>query len=238
MPGSDLEGTTVFLSRKLHILVVDDDACVRETLAMVLITAGYATSTARDGLDALAQFKTNPPDILLCDLEIPRMSAVALLAVVRRRFPKIAVVAMSGMCEKEAVPDDVLADAFYAKGRSHPERLFNILADVICASPTKRNNRIAASAPVWARQVGKDASGTPCVVVSCTECLRSFLSPGEGEAGLEVKEMECAFCLSPIRLVRASSLAPENPRNNAASIRNPAGLDASETQVRAAAKGR
>src|SRR5438270_802762 len=158
-PASDLEGTTVFLSRKLHILVVDDDACVRETLALVLITAGYATSTARDGLDALAQFKTNPPDILLCDLEIPGMSGFKLLSVVRRRFPKITVIAMSGMCEEDAVPDEVLADAFYPKGRSHPERLFNILADAICTSRSRINDHIRDSAHVWARHAGKAANG-------------------------------------------------------------------------------
>ena len=71
-------------THKLNILIVDDDAYVRETLAMVLATADYVTSTAKDGIDALVKFKASPSDILLCDLEMPRMSGFELLSVVRR----------------------------------------------------------------------------------------------------------------------------------------------------------
>jgi CheY-like chemotaxis protein len=238
---ADLEDTTVSETRKLDILIVDDDACVRETLALVLATEGYETSTARDGIDALVNFKTSPPDILLCDLEMPRMSGFELLSVVRRRFPKIAVVAMSGLYEGDCIPNEVIADAFYAKGHSHPSRLFNVVADAIRSSKARVNARIRDSAPVWARHVGRDSSGMPCVVLSCKECLRSFLVRAEGDVSLAVKETQCVFCLSEIQFVIASNVsspATVNLANNITCINKPArSLAASDTKLRAAAKG-
>jgi CheY-like chemotaxis protein len=238
---ADSEDTTVSETHKLNILIVDDDAYVRETLAMVLATADYVTSTAKDGIDALVKFKASPSDILLCDLEMPRMSGFELLSVVRRRFPKIAVVAMSGLYDGDCVPDEVIADAFYAKGRSYPSRLFNIVADAIRNSKVRVNARIRDSAPVWARYVGKDTNGMPCVVLSCKECLRSFLVRAEGDVSLAVKETQCVFCLSEIQFVIASSLsspATVNLANNITCINKPArSLAASDTKLRAAAKG-
>lgn len=228
--------------RKLQILVVDDDASVRETIALILSTAGYETSTARDGLDALLQFKTSVPDLLLCDLEMPRMSGFELLCVVRRRFPKIAVVAMSGLYEGDGVPDEVVADAFYPKGRSQPERLFNFVIDAVRIAKARVNGRIRDVAPVWVRRIGKDASGTPYVVIPCTQCLRSFLLASGGETDLTVKETQCVFCLSDIRFVTGSGvygLPNRNPLNNVTSISKPAAsIGVSDHRLRAAAKSR
>src|SRR6476620_12746644 len=103
------EGTSASSIRTNHILVVDDNSSVRETRALVLATKQYDVSTAKDGLDALLQLKSAAPDLLLCDLEMPRMSGFELLSVVRRRFPAMGVIAMSGSYESELVPAGVLA---------------------------------------------------------------------------------------------------------------------------------
>jgi CheY-like chemotaxis protein len=227
---------------KLQILVVDDDASVRETIALILSTAGYDTSTASDGLEALVQFKTSVPDLLLCDLEMPRMSGFELLCVVRRRFPEIAVVAMSGLYEGDAVPDEVVADAFYPKGRSQPERLFHVVLDAVRAAKARLNASIRDVALVWARHIGKDAGGTPYVVVPCTQCLRSFLLASGDETNITVKEIQCVFCLSDIRFVTGSGaygLPHKNRANNVASIGKPAGsIGVTDNKLRAAAKSR
>ena len=51
---------------------------------------------AEDGFSALAEIRKEVPDILLSDLNMPRMSGFELLSVVRRRFPSIRTIAMSG----------------------------------------------------------------------------------------------------------------------------------------------
>ena len=74
---------------KVQIMVVDDDASIRDSLALVLQASGYATVTANNGFDALLQLKRKLPAIVLSDLNMPQMSGFELLSVVRRRFPQI-----------------------------------------------------------------------------------------------------------------------------------------------------
>jgi len=71
---------------------------------------------AADGLAALVEMNEEVPEILLSDLNMPGMSGFELLSAVRRRFPAVRVVAMSGAFSGHQVPDGVTADAFYAKG--------------------------------------------------------------------------------------------------------------------------
>ena len=59
-----------------HILVVDDDALLRRSLAFNLEQAGFRTSTAATAEDALAQAKVNPPDLVLLDIGLPGMDGL------------------------------------------------------------------------------------------------------------------------------------------------------------------
>ncbi|HEX2798814.1 MAG TPA: response regulator, partial [Thermoanaerobaculia bacterium] len=54
-----------------RILVVDDDAAIRRTLIAELSAAGYETTEARDGAEALRLFEGDPPELLLTDLAMP-----------------------------------------------------------------------------------------------------------------------------------------------------------------------
>jgi len=77
---------------KRHILVVDDDSGVRETVSMTLTAAGDDVVAAEDGFRALSQLRKKLPDVVLSDLDMPGMSGFELLSVVRRRFPLISTV--------------------------------------------------------------------------------------------------------------------------------------------------
>mgnify|MGYP001309701058 CR=1 FL=1 len=57
---------------KRQILVVDDNPSVRETIAMLLVSAGYDVAAAEDGFAALSQLRKTLPDIIVSDLEMPR----------------------------------------------------------------------------------------------------------------------------------------------------------------------
>jgi CheY-like chemotaxis protein len=75
------------------------------------------SSRASDGFAALATIRNRVPDILVSDLNMPVMSGFELLSIVRRRFPAIAVIAMSGAHSDMAVPSGVAADAFMPKAQ-------------------------------------------------------------------------------------------------------------------------
>src|SRR5215467_11428794 len=187
--------------RKPHILVVDDDWGVRETLTLLLSAAGYITSAAGDAVEALQRIKKHAPTLLLCDLEMPKMSGYELLSIVRRQFPEIAVIAMSGSYASDAVPEDVIADAFYSKGDKRPPELFRIVEEVIGKSAAGLRSNETAPAPTWARCVGKDRRGTSFVLVTCADCLRSFSVTMSSEKLSGVYEARCIFCTSEIRYI-------------------------------------
>jgi len=80
-----------------RILVVEDDASVREMVARLLGRAGYDVLTAADGDAALALTRREPPiDVLVTDVVMPRMSGVALTEAMLDRYPSIGIVLLSG----------------------------------------------------------------------------------------------------------------------------------------------
>jgi DNA-binding NtrC family response regulator len=100
------------------ILIVDDDRSIRTAMSQTLGEMGYGVRVAEDGLAALLQIQQEIPSILISDLNMPRMSGFELLSKVRRCFPAIQSIAMSGSFSGDEVPSGVAADAFYQKGSS------------------------------------------------------------------------------------------------------------------------
>ncbi len=94
---------------KARLLVVDDDALICRNMSTIFTVLGYATRTAPNGFSALNAIREEIPDIILSDLNMPGMSGLELLSVVRRRFPSIRVIAMSGAFEGTSVPPGVAA---------------------------------------------------------------------------------------------------------------------------------
>jgi CheY-like chemotaxis protein len=198
---------------KLQIMVVDDDASIRESLALVLESAGYETVTAINGFDALLQLKRRLPAIVLSDLNMPQMSGFEFLSIVRRRFPQISVIAMSGAYHSgEAVPGGVIADAFYPKGYGTPEMLLRIVADLIRTFAAHAVDHKRESAPVWIPRNGKDSRGIPFVVLTCTDCLRSFPLSVTTEDLQKIQETPCLFCPNTVRYIIDFSIAIASPR--------------------------
>lgn len=77
-----------------RLLVVDDSLSARKTLETLLNDSGFEVTTAIDGLDALDKIRTSPPDLILTDLEMPRMSGMELAAIVRnsQKFSNIPII--------------------------------------------------------------------------------------------------------------------------------------------------
>jgi CheY-like chemotaxis protein len=196
---------------KHTVLVVDDEPAVRDSLARLLTFAGYDVSTAENGFDALLQLKRTFFDVIVSDLNMPKMSGFEFLSVVRRRFPSISVVASSGAYSSGAVPSGVIADAFYAKGRHHPETLLATLAELIRNSTAQANAHRKESAPVWIPRNGKDSNGIPYIVLTCTECLRSFPLSVTLENNPEVLQTPCLFCPNLVNYIIDFSLSVTSP---------------------------
>ena len=185
---------------KHHILVVDDQPSIRESIALLLISSGYDVSTAEDGFGALQQLRRTMPDLIVSDLNMPKMSGYELLSVVRRRFPQTLTVAMSGAYRGDAVPAGVIADGFFAKGES-PRNLLAMIAGLVRTSRDRAAAHQKEIAPAWIPRNGSDSQGVPYVVVTCGECLRAFQLPVLEETAGSVLEAECRFCPSKNRYI-------------------------------------
>lgn len=191
-----------------QLLVVDDEPGVRESTAMLLTARGYMVRTAEHGLDALLQIKKQKPDLIISDLNMPQMSGFELLSIVRRRFPEIPVVAVSGAYDFSGhVPSGVIADAFYAKGQHHPSDLLRTVASLIENKGIQQSDPKRAFAPVWIPRNGTNASGVPFVVVTCTDCLRSFPINVAYEGNQEIQETACLSCNTRLQYIIDFTLA-------------------------------
>ena len=173
-----------------RILIVDDEAAVRQIGIKLLESRGYEVLGAEDGFEGLAALKRSLPDIIISDLRMPNMNGFEFLSVVRRRFPVIPVVVISGEFSGLTVPESVLADAFFPKGRYKVDELFQKIAELLHELPTRPRIGKPTKAAVWV----KNDRGT--IAVTCSECLRTFPAL---EALAGINEVDCDFCSCSVR---------------------------------------
>lgn len=83
--------------RKHVILIADDRASSRELLRVILERVGYDVLEAADGEAALDLIRTGAPDLVLLDLQMPKLDGLAVLQAVRgeARFARLPVVALT-----------------------------------------------------------------------------------------------------------------------------------------------
>lgn len=101
---------------RARVLVVDDDAQLLELLVDTLSSIGYQTTPAHGGIKALEQLTTGTFDIMITDVKMPDLDGLQLLKKVRRHYPDMPVLFITGVAALEmiiqAAPDGFLAKPF------------------------------------------------------------------------------------------------------------------------------
>jgi chemosensory pili system protein ChpA (sensor histidine kinase/response regulator) len=82
-PTRPVPATVPSRDRTPVVLVVDDSISIRHALEGALSSVGYDVRLARDGVEALGAMIADPPDIMVLDLEMPRLDGFELLSVIR-----------------------------------------------------------------------------------------------------------------------------------------------------------
>jgi len=118
-----------------RILVVDDSITVREVERKLLTACGYEVDVAVDGVDGLNSIRSAHYDVLISDVDMPRMDGIELVRQVKgdARFRDLPVVIVS---YKENDEDrmrglEAGADAYLTKGSFHDETLIHTVVDLI-----------------------------------------------------------------------------------------------------------
>jgi DNA-binding response OmpR family regulator len=115
-----------------RILVVDDEAAVRESVRFVLAQAGYEVIEAADGAQAMETVRAgdNPSllDAVILDLYMPKIHGQEVIFYLRSKFPAIPIIVLTG---KPDVPDIIRSfEEGVAEFLVKPVRTDNLLAAV------------------------------------------------------------------------------------------------------------
>lgn len=83
-------------SQNKKILVIDDEVYIRDSVIGFLEDFGFDVIDAENGLQGLEVFEAQKPDLVLCDLRMPEMDGLEVLASVSEKRPKIPIIIVSG----------------------------------------------------------------------------------------------------------------------------------------------
>jgi DNA-binding response OmpR family regulator len=79
-----------------RILLVDDDTALRKLLRLNLTKMGYAVAEASNGKEALAMQLNDPAELVLTDLIMPEKEGLETIPELRKKYPDVKIIAMSG----------------------------------------------------------------------------------------------------------------------------------------------
>lgn len=114
----------------MHILVVDDDQAVRDSLARSLQYSGYEVTTAGDGVEALAKLAASRPDAVIMDVMMPRLDGLETTRMLRANGNDVPILVLTA---RDSVDDrvdglDAGGDDYMAKPFALDELLARIRA--------------------------------------------------------------------------------------------------------------
>lgn len=95
-----------------HLLIVDDDAMVREELGELLRDEGHTVVAVPGGAEALQALSRETFEVMFTDLRMPRMSGIELLREVHQRYPQLYPVMVTGFATAETAVQALQAGAF------------------------------------------------------------------------------------------------------------------------------
>lgn len=136
-----------------RILVVDDEPLILHTIRLVLSTHGYAVVEAASASEALALLAQGPPDLALVDMGLPETSGLDLLDRIKKEYPQLPVIILTGQGEDQNLKAQALARgavAYLAK----PLTLSDLFLEVHRAL---RAHGASASAPIRHPRTGATA---------------------------------------------------------------------------------
>lgn len=135
----------------IRVVIVDDDMLVRSMLADLLRSYPdlNITNTYEDGAEALESVLADPPDVMLVDVSMPKMSGPELTRLVREKAPSVRILALTSLTDERTVSEMLHAGAL---GFLFKDTSYEAVADAIRAARSglsvltpKARDRLATS---------------------------------------------------------------------------------------------
>lgn len=93
------------------VLVVEDANFMRLVLKEVLIKGGFEVIEARNGIEAIEEYKKELPDVIIMDITMPKMDGITALRIIKNEYPDAKCIMCSSMGEKPMVIEAIMAGA-------------------------------------------------------------------------------------------------------------------------------
>jgi CheY-like chemotaxis protein len=119
-----------------RVMVVCEQPSFREEVAKLIEEHGLESYAAADGIDALRQIYHVRPRVIVTDAALSRLSGFEFLPFVRRRFPKVGVIAV-GATEAAYQDGSPVADVLVPRNPWNPERFIAQLRQVLSQWPLR-----------------------------------------------------------------------------------------------------
>ncbi|MPT37164.1 MAG: hybrid sensor histidine kinase/response regulator, partial [Achromobacter sp.] len=136
----DGPGASAQARRRKRVLVVDDSLTVRELERKLLLNRGFDVAVAVDGMDGWNMLRSEPFDLVVTDVDMPRMDGIELVSCIKadpglRALP-VMVVSYKDREEDRRRGLDAGADYYLAKGSFHDDALLDAVEDLIGKAST------------------------------------------------------------------------------------------------------
>ncbi len=103
--ASVVDGDGAVLPAKLKLLIVDDNADVRETLVQMVEADGHRVESVADGRTAISALTNRKPDLVLVDFAMPKMNGAEFLAEARKIHPSLPCLLITGYWDSDALAE-------------------------------------------------------------------------------------------------------------------------------------
>jgi CheY-like chemotaxis protein/DNA-directed RNA polymerase subunit RPC12/RpoP len=181
------------------VLLVDDNAVIRDMLSIRLEEAGFKAQQAEDGIDGLVKLRDMLPKVIISDLQMPRMSGFEFISVVRRRFPFIPVIVLSGLLPGELL-GEIKPDRWFEKSPQQIPELLNAVHDLARKTPDRADLPQVVTTPVRTRP-----GFAGYFILTCTDCLRTFRATSPPENQRVDRTAICTYCEARVPFLVESS---------------------------------
>ena len=144
-----------------RILIVDDDASLRDSLRLVLDAEGYDVDVAGDGEEALESIEESGADVVLCDLRMPGLDGLELLPELAKRAPEATLILMSAYGT-----EDLAIEALRRGAYDYLAKPFQPSEVLLAIRKAQERERLRRSNQLLTREVERAVGDRPIVAAS------------------------------------------------------------------------
>ncbi len=155
-------------NKKYHILVVDDEPLIRESLYEILRIEGYSVKMASTAEEALKLLASHPIDVVVTDFKLPRMNGLEMLGQIKKDFPKTEVIMITGYGSIESAVEAMKKGAYdYITKPINDHEIKNIISKII------EKKQILEENEALKQIIAKDKRSSFCGMIGSSEKMQN-----------------------------------------------------------------